>query len=432
MSDHPDQQNDPRGEPSLPELPWAARPTDGDADRAPSGSVFSPTMERQEIARARLLRSRDGRAGRVVGRVFRVVFVLGLGVVLLATVGRSLVFPDQWTAEIAPYVDELQAEYEVAFEESLEFVELSEGQYAEQVAQVMLGPGWTDRLPEWRALGLVGGRVRPEQIASIVAARYPAHFDPASRSLVASRVVEPADREVALRLALRVALADQVAQGERPTRHLLGLTGVDRLDELGWWSLDEALAGPGFEFFEDPTLVPLPVAYLLRAPSRIGRSLIGAAGDVSPGTAPASKLARLDDGATMSLEPVPVLGDEVILDTTPLGPDDWAMVLGSRLDPRLTLLMVDLMAADTYSVVSRGDSTCVVAIIEGVDAAATEVLAAGLVAWAESAPPDTATVVQLDAVRLRLDACDPGAAALSPPLTAAEVVIGRQLARLSG
>ena len=434
MTDRSDDAADHGSGPSLPEARWSARPPSSSFEPAGDdrgGADQLPTVDRHAVARARQLRSRDGRAGRVVGRVVRVVFVLGVALALLLTIGRSLVFPDQWTAEIAPYVDDLQNEFDLEFEESLDFVELPEAEYARRVAEVVLGPGWTDRLAEWRALGLVGGRVLPEQVAEVVAARFPAHFDPTTRSIVASSAVAAADRAVALRLAIRIALADEIAAGERATGPLLGLTGVDRLERLAWWSLDEAAAGPGFEFFDDATKVPMPVAYLLRAPGRIGRALTDGARDVAPGTAPSPRAVGLDDGARKSFDPVLVPGDSWLLDPASLGSDDWTMVWGARLDARLAVQMARWLAADTYSVVDRGGVTCVIAILQGTDAAAADAMSLGLIAWVEGAPPESAAVVRLDEIRLRLEACDPGTVALPPVLTAVEVVIGGQLARLA-
>ncbi|MGA1557350.1 MAG: hypothetical protein ACO4AY_15045, partial [Ilumatobacteraceae bacterium] len=216
-----------------------------------------------------------------------------------------------------------------------------------------------------------------------------------------------------------------------PPPPLLGLTGVDRLERLAWWSLDEAAAGPGFEFFDDATKVPMPVAYLLRAPGRIGRALTDGARDVVPGTAPSPRAVGLDDGARKSFDPVLAPGDSWLLDPASLGSDDWTMVWGARLDARLAVQMARWLAADTYSVVDRGGVTCVIAILQGTDAAAADAMSLGLIAWVEGAPPESAAVVRLDEVRLRLEACDPGTVALPPVLTAVEVVIGGQLARLA-
>lgn len=359
--------------------------------------------------------------------------VLVVGLVLVSTVGRSFVFPEQWTAEFAPYVDELQSEYSIEFADSLEVEELPPAAYGTRVAEVVLGPGWADRLPEWRALGVVGGRVSVAEVEAVVANRYPAHFDPSTRSIVVSDAVDPTDRTVASKLALRVALASEVAADARKVGPLLGLTGLDRLDRLAWWSVDEAIAGPGFEFFDDPSRVPLPVGYVLRAPARIGRISTGGAPVLAPGTPPSRVLLDgLDDDAVATIVPEIVAGDRPLLDPIALGSDDWALVWAGRLDPEPTLLMADALAADSYSVVDRNGSTCVVAVLEATDVAAGDLLAFGLAVWVAGAPPDTAAVARLDETRIRLDACDPGVVALPPPLTAIEVVLGRQLARLPG
>ena len=300
----------------------------------------------------------------------------------------------------------------------------------------MLGAEWNTRLPEWRALGLAAGDGATADVQTRFAALYPAFHDAESDAIVVSAERSADARQPALRLALESALATQLAGDDAEPTVPLGLTGLESVDSTARRAFDAAAAGlvaSAPEALADLAGVPVPVAYQLRAIDSIGAALVDGVVSPRPTDALPPAAARLDDGATPAPGGLSQPGDQQVLEPVALGSDDWALIWGARLSPTIVSEMVAAMRDDSYSVVSRAGVTCFIAVFQADSEAAGASLLANLASWTASAPVDAqAAAVQLGPDRVQLEACDPGAdAAAAPSVGAVDLVIGRQLDRLT-
>ena len=101
-------------------------------------------------------------------------------------------------------------------------------------------------------------------------------------------------------------------------------------------------------------------------------------------------------------------------------PDDFGAIdlyflLASRLPSATALRSADAWSNGKELISRRGGQTCVNLVFAASDRAGARRLGAALELWAAAMSPSTVTVV---ADRLRVHACDPGRAAVAPPLSA--------------
>lgn len=423
------------GDPLVPSLP-ASAPAAPPSVIAPIESAPS-TPQINALRSAQLRANRNDRRGKLFGRSMLALVVLGGLVAAALLFGRSYLFPTEWDPELTPLVDDIQSARNAEFDHTVSLVERPASEYAPLVTAHVLGTEWNTRLPEWRALGIAAGDGSVADVQVRIAALYPAFFDPESDSIVvaADRSVEA--REPALRLALETLLATQLGdEDEAEMVSALGLTGLESMDATARRAYDAAAAGlvsAAPDAVVDLAGVPLPVAYQLRAVDSIGAALVEGASEPRPGDPLPPAANRLADEPVQAVGGLRQPGDQQVLEPVALGADDWALVWASRLPPSVVGQMVDSLAADSYSVVSRSGVTCSIAVFQTDTAEAGTSLLANLTSWATRAAPGTGAIAtQLGPDRVQVEACDPGAsAAISPSISATDLVISRQLDRLA-
>jgi hypothetical protein len=416
--------------PTLPStLPSAPPPLIAPIESAPS------TPQLNALRSAQLRANRNDRRGKLFGRSLLSLIVLGGLVAAALLFGRSYLFPTEWDPALTPLVDEIQSARDAEFDDTLPLVERSSSEYAPLVTAHVLGADWNTRLPEWRALGLASGDGAVADVQARISMLYPAFFDPESDTIVVSADRSVDAREPALRLALESALASQLGDGDEATIPPLGLTGLESMEGTARRAFDAAAAGlvaSAPDALTDLSGVPLPVAYQLRATDSVGAALLDGVAAARPGDPLPASAARLDDGATPALGGLRQPGDQQVLEPVALGPDDWALIWGTRLSPSMASQMADSLTADSYSVVNRSGVTCFIAVFQTSTEATGASLLADLTAWASGAGAGTqAAASQLGPNRVQVEACDPGATATTAPSAGAvDLVIRRQLDRL--
>ena len=417
--------------PTLPStVPSAPPPVIAPIESAPS------TPELNALRSAQLRANRNDRRGKLFGRSLLALVALGGLVAAALLFGRSYLFPTEWDPELTPLVDEIQSAREAEFDHTVPFVERPASEYAPLVTAHVLGDDWNTRLPEWRALGLAVGDGAVADVQVRVATLYPAFFDPESDTIIASADRSVDAREPALRLALESVLGFQLGDGEPAELPPLGVTGLESVERTARRSFDAAAAGlvaSAPDAITDLAGVPVPVAYQLRATDSIGPMLVEGLTDPRPGDELPASIDRLDDAAVLAVGGLRQPGDQQILEPVALGADDWALIWGARLSPAIVGEMADALVADSYSVVNRSGVTCFLAVFQTeMDVAGASMLA-NATSWASGAGAGAqAVATQLGPDRVQVEACDPGADAVTvPSVTATDLVIRRQLDRLA-
>lgn len=434
--------------PNLPTLP-ASVPAAPPVVIAPTPSAPS-TPELNALRAAQLRAQRNDRQGKMVGRALLALIAVAGLIAGSLVFGRSYLFPTEWDPELTPLVDEFEQALGVEFDHAVALSERPASEYGPLVTAALLGEDWAERLPAWRALGLAGGDGAVSDVQVRVAGLYPAFYDADADTIVVSVERSADGRAAALRLALAQVAASQsgadtaeaetagndTAGNDTAGTPALGLTGLESMSTVAQRAHDAAavdLVASSPDAVADLAGVPLPIAYHLRAALRLGPALTGGGSDPRPGAelAPAV-LERLADAASPAPPALLQPGDEQVGTPVSLGADDWALVWASRLSADAVEPMVASLVGDSVSVVERGGTTCVVAVLQAAGETEGAALTAGVSAWAAAGPAGTpAGVASLAPDRVQLDTCDPGAdASVSPVATAVDLVIDRQLVRL--
>jgi hypothetical protein len=425
----------PAGIPGMPVLPMSA-PARPPAVVAPLEAVPS-TPDITALRSAQLRASRNQRRGKLFSRSLLAFIVIG-GLVAAALVfGRSYLFTTEWDAQLTPIVDEVQLDRGSEFDHAIPLVERPAGEYGEIVTEAVLGADWITRLPEWRALGVAGGDGAPADVEMRFAAMYPAFYDAGADRIFTSAEAAADRAEPALRLAVETAFAAQTT-GDAPAPGSLGLTGPDNLPSITRRAVDAELAGLSGVVpasVADLAGLPLPVAYELRAIDSFGSALLDDADGVRIGDPVPDLADSLSDDPSEAISGLRQPGDQQVLAPVALGADDWALIWGARIPVSTAAALAGSFTADSYSVVNRSGVTCFIAVFQTPSEVRAASLTTNLTNWVNAAPPASqASVAQLGASRVQLEACDPGPESnAAPDVTAAvDALVDRQLGRLAG
>jgi hypothetical protein len=390
------------------------------------------TVELNAVRAAQQRAGKNQRQGKLLGRSFLAFVLLGAAIAGTLVFGRSYLFPDEWGRELTPIVDEIQLARRVEFDHTVGLVERPADEYAVEVTDHLLGEGWADRVPEWRALGLAGGGGAVADVRLRVATLLPAFYDATADQVVASGGVGSAARAPAVRLALETALGVQL-DGRVPTDLPLGLTGFEDPAALARWAFDGAaagLVGTRSDPLTDLTGLPLPVVHRFRFADEAGALLIAGRPEARVGDP--LTVTWASPATTLAPSAGLLVDDRVVAEPVALGPDAWTLVWGTRMSSVTTGRMADALVADSYTVFERGGSTCFAAVYGTRSPTAASELAASLDTWVGLAPQGAeAEVAQSDSGTVQLTACDPGPdAAVAPGLAAVDLVIDRQIDRV--
>src|SRR5690606_18495465 len=140
--------------PQVPKAPAAPEA----ADAQPR--VKMPTVaDVRQFQRAQYRPARRSRKGKPAGRVMLTFMVVAGAVAAALTVGRTYLFPADWSDELVPVVDEIEAARGVEFDDVVDVVEQPPAAYGASVSQAVFGPDPTTRVAVWRALGVATGEV---------------------------------------------------------------------------------------------------------------------------------------------------------------------------------------------------------------------------------------------------------------------------------
>lgn len=424
----------PGAVPGLPTLP-ASVPSAPPPMVAPIASAPA-TPDINALRSAQMRAKQNQRRGKFLGRSILAILVLGALIAGALVFGRTYLFPTEWDARLTPIVDDIQLANGIEFDEAVALIEQPVADYGTRVTEWVLGPGWDERLPEWRALGIAGGEGARSEVESRFAAMYPAFYDPAADAIFLSDSATGDAIDPALRLAVESAFATHLGDGP-PERTALGLTGVDSLDDIARRAVDAqlvGLSGAAPLATEDLAGLPLPVVYELRAIEAFGASLLAGSEGAAVGDPLPDSIALLADAPNQALGGVRRPSDQQLADPVALGSDDWAVIWGARLPPASASALARVLTADSYTPVSRGGLTCFVAVFQTSNELSATSLASSLSSWAALAPANSqASVTSVGANRVQLEACDPGAElSVLPAPDSVDAMIANQLARLAG
>jgi hypothetical protein len=383
---------------------------------------------------------REQRGSRIFGRTFLALLLLAALVASALVFGRSLLFPQEWNAELTPYVDRIQNRTALEFTEVVDLEVLPDAEYADIALVVAVGDDWASRLAEWRALGIASGASSSDDITQAVVALRPAVYDSVTNIIYRAENADADALSTSYEAALNEAFLRQQAtppntdiEGERPVA--LGISSVQRISSQ---SLDRALSGSDAGVVDVPTDLdaPLPLVYEFAAIDRLGPALVNAFGEVDlsygdvypdevlTATAPTARLAPAG-GAAEAGEP--------LADRRALGNDAWSLVWANRLPAATVDRLGSQIVADSYQPVERARGLCVVATFRTASGADTAGVLAALSTWAGSAPAEAAVVVGTSAPDVvELSTCDPSAGVQQAvDATAVTDVISRQISRLT-
>ena len=439
----------------LPTLP-AANPVAPPPIVAPIQTAPS-TPDLNAVRSAQLRTNRPQQRGRVLGRSVLAFVVIGVLIAGALFYGRSYLFPTEWDAELTPIVDDVQKATGAEFDHTVELITLAPDEYADGLLVATLGTDWSTKVPEWRALGLASGDVTADGVAAALAARTAAYYDPIADAIYRQEGRSKDDTRRDLEGAVVAAFhhqrqtrADDVVVTNEPR-----LTGVSTPQSIARGAVDAYLANRTAEqsFTRDvvvdqedpvtpidaPAALPIPIAYELAAIEQLGEPILTAAG-VDPATLtvgaslPAAIYGVLDDNPVNAPSPLLRPGEQPLADSAALGGDDWALVWGSRLPGHTVDRLSRIVTADSYRPVSRGTTTCFVAVLQTANETAGTSLFSSMLLWAQRAPIGSeALATQLGPTQVQLEACDPGAeVVIMPDMVTVDALVERQISRLIG
>jgi hypothetical protein len=436
--------------------PMAPPPVVAPVSNAPS------TPEINALRSAQLRAGKQQRRGRMFGRSLLAFVVIG-GLIAAALVfGRSILFDTSWDAQLTPVVNEIEAARGAEFDRTVPLETLAESDFGARLRTMTIGDAWGDRVPEWRALGLATGVVTIDTVDVTLAQTASAVYDAESDTIYLRAGVAETEARADLRTALEQAFDQQArtsaeadtegdagdtdaddanpVDGEGAVAGADGFTGVSALSEIAARAVDAALrTGPeGLDLPLGTESLPIPIGYELAAVDLLGEPIIVAAG-VNPDTLPPDSpypdviVSALDDSPVLAADGVMREGDVALGPPVALGTDDWSLVWRTRLPEPSVTTMIQHVSADSYLAVDRNGTTCFVGVFDTRDEASHGALFAALQSWVASAPAASqAAVVSLDATRLQLEACDPGAErGLAPNPGVVASLIERQRQRLA-
>jgi hypothetical protein len=429
--------------PTLPPVvPAAPPPVATPIESAPS------TPDIHALRSAQLRASRQERQGRLFGRTLLAFLLIGGLIAVSLVFGRAYLFPTEWDASLTPIVDAIQEERGAEFDHTVALVVQPRDEYAATVLELTIGDQWIERVPEWRAAGLAAGDPTAAAVATVLATATPVVYDPASDTIFQTADADPASVEPGLRLALERVFDLQSGVVESDgvvATGAIGFTGVSPHEEIIRRAVDRFLADaqgvaapPESDTAVDPTIgLPLPIAYELAAVDRLGEAILLGSG-VDPtnlvvGRYPDAIYGALNDDPVNTAAGLLLPGDRSLADPVALGTDDWSLVWATRLPSSTVERLVDAVTADSYRPIDRGGTRCFVSVFQTADETAAAFVLTALGQWSAAAPAGSgAAATVLSTTRIQLEACDPGAdAALSPDPGSVDVLIARQLARLT-
>lgn len=385
---------------------------------------------------AQMRASRQQRKGKMFGRTVLALAVLGGLVGAALYFGRSYLFPAEWDPELLTIVDEIQAARGAELDRTVPLVVQPADEYSATVAG-MIGDGWQERLPQWRALGLAGAEASAETVGAALAARLPAVYDPATDTIYRSADVDPAALGTEFRLALETAFTE-VGDGESVVVETpaLGFAGLSSPQRLAERAVDSYLAGRAGAAVAGAQL-PLPIAYEAAVVDALGESILRSVG-ADPG---AVRFGEYPDAIYGAFSDEPVLvpaallqpGETALADAVALGVDDWSLVWGVHLRAPTVEQLAGLVTADSYRPIERNGVVCAVGMFQTATEGGADAVLGSLQNWTVLAPAEAqATVVKVGPTEVQLVSCDPGGAAVQPDLAIVDELVARHAARLAG
>jgi hypothetical protein len=441
-----------RPEVAPPQLPTSGLPTLPVSNPTAPPAVAAPveagptTSDMNAYRSAQLRASRQQHQGKLFGRSL-LAFVLIGGLIAAALVfGRSYVFTTEWDAALTPIVDDIQQSRGGEFDHTVPLVVQPAGEYASTLLDVTVGNDWSNRVPEWRALGLASGSSLPEEVASALASVRSAVYDPRADVVYQSAAADPATASDALRAAL-VEVYERQQAGATPERAsgtpVVGVTGVSSPQRLVELAVDHQLLGidaasSSIVRLPADAQVPIPIRYELAAIESLGAAVLSSSGVEPTATGfgedyPEAIYGVLDDRPIATASGILREDDVPLGEPVAWGVDDWTLVWGARLPAATVDRLTGAVIADSYRTVERGGATCFVSLFQTASESDTSVVLAALLRWTSEAPAASqAAAAAIEVTLVQLEACDPGTDALSvPDPVTVDALLARQLARLT-
>ncbi len=388
-----------------------------------------------------------------IDRAPRAIIVLSAIVVLALVAGGAFVvlrggrhYPSSWDPRVDPIAQWVAKDRKLAYEHPVEVEFLTPAEY--KAASTGDGDGTAnaqaldDALAEFRALGLVSGKVDlGKAIDTLSDSGTLAYYDQAKKKIfVRGTTITPSLR-VTLAHELTHVLQDQhfdlqrldklpdntapvlraLAEGDatRIEDHYIAkvLTPAERkvhetgtsADAAAAKAVDDKVPPAMSAFFSSPYIFgPELISYL---EAKGGDDAIDAALKDPPTEAvlfdptihgtPAAKDTKVE---------VPTPSGAKAIESGEFGRTAWYLLLASRLDPRQALVAADGLSGDGYVVFRKNDKVCVQARATGDTPGDVDQMVAALKAWSAKSPPGIASASAKDGV-LTFQSCDPGEAA---------------------
>ena len=432
---------------ALPTLP-AVNPVIAPPIAAPITSTAAST-DLTALRSAQLRANRQQKQGKLFGRSLLAFFVIG-GLIAGALVfGRSYLFTTDWDAALTPIVDDIQLSTGIEFDQTVPLVVQPDDQYATSLLAATVGDQWVEQVPAWRAFGIANGDVVAAQVASELALRQPAFYDPTSNTIYRAEGADEDQLRAALEMSLLAALEHQLVPDTEATvveSDATGVTGVSSPQSIARRAVDSYLieraatpAAQAARVTATPDAIPIPIAYEIAAVDQLGGAILAAAG-AEPDTVelgdvvPDGIYGVLDDAPVRAVAATLLPEDRPLADPMAIGVDDWALVWGARLPTAAVGRLVEIVRSDSYQPIARGGTVCFISVFEtATEANATTVLGS-MQLWAQRGPIESGAVAtQVGPRRIQLESCDPGPTIeMMPDVATVDRLIDIQIARLTG
>ena len=348
---------------------------------------------------------------------------------------KYLLHPVTWSADLKSLADGVEAQRGLKFRASVPVTAVPVADYAKRLASSTIDSA-TDHAPVWRALGLLNGEFDLEAIGRQAMNDSPTFYDPATKTIFVSDDLEAFEHlyRFALRRSLATALLDQ--QFDWSSR----LSPTSPAAALGLRSTidGDALAVANALAVRDAPdqLVPEFLSFVQGhgntvSPSQYAATITGRPGVVMRPTVvslandPVS-LATLEKATPSNDAALDVgrLAPAMVSPPTTQGMMFWYYVLASRIDDGQAWSAANHWTGDSLTITSAAvPSPCVDATFSAADPIGIAPVLGAFQTWAAAAPVEsTTTVTQVDATKIAIRACDPGAV-LTAALTARVPVV---------
>ena len=364
---------------------------------------------------------------RVFRKFFSFLVFLGMVGGGLFAVKHFVLDRVQWTPDVAPLAQQVEATRGLSFDHDVPVVVLPADDYALKVASDavgLTGEAQTRTAATWRAFGVASGVLDRRAVGLAAMAELPVFYDPVDDTIYEVDGLDPALREFQMHRALAMALLDQefgwsarITTASRSVQ--VGTRGLYDADALRVATslLDTesraAVNAAVFGMYGDYAIPASPAPYATAAAARPGLALRPYMESLGEREVDAVlDGATIDDGRLLDLRRL--LNPAASPTDSSQGMLFWYHALASRIDDDLAWNAALAWLGDSIVFEPQGAATCATATLQ-VSPTAAPLVQGAFDQWVSAAPPaSAASVSQVQGasgvVQFNVRACDPGEA----------------------